>query len=206
MILFADDTNIFYSHKDSNFLNTVVNTELELHKLSSWFQANRHSILDQNLNWKSDIHNVARKISKSLGIIYKASFCLNEASLRTLHFNLVYSYLCYCVGVWGSTYPSNLKRVVTLQKQAIRITSKSKFHAHTDPLFKELKLLKLDSIIRFHICIVNINYDICKFMFLYRHGLLPESFDNMFPLDFHLTMKFIAIILSRYLAFLYPVL
>ena len=214
MILFADDTNIFYSHKDPNFLNTVVNTELD--KLSSWFQANRLSInvkksnfvifksaqnrqnldfsffidnnqidrveevvflgviLDQSLNWKSHIHNVARKISKSLGIIYKASFCLNEASLRTLYFSLVYPYLCYCVGVWGSTYPSNLKRVVTVQKRAIRIISKSKFDAHTDPLFKELKMLKLDSIIKFHIC---------KLMFLYKHGLLPESFDNMFPLN-----------------------
>ena len=129
VILFADDTNIFYSHKDPNFLNTIVNTEL--HKLSSWFQGNRLSInvkksnfvifksaqnrqnldfsffidnnqidrveevvflrviLDQNLNWKSHIHNVARKISKSLGSIYKASFCLNEASLCTLYFSLV---------------------------------------------------------------------------------------------------------------------
>ena len=41
MIFFADDTNIFYSHKDPNFLNTVVNTELD--KLSSWFQASRLS-------------------------------------------------------------------------------------------------------------------------------------------------------------------
>ena len=91
-----------------------------------------------------------------------------------LYFSLVYPYLCYCVGVWGSTYPSNLKRVVTLQKRAIRIISKSKFDAQTDPLFKELKMLKLDSIIRFHIC---------KLMYLYRHGLLPERFDNMFPLN-----------------------
>ena len=42
MILFADDTNIFYYHKDPNLLNTVVNTELD--ELSSWFQANRLSI------------------------------------------------------------------------------------------------------------------------------------------------------------------
>ena len=109
-------------------------------------------ILDQSLNWKSHIHNVARKISKSIGIIYKASFCLNEAFLRTLYFSLVYPYLCYCVGVWGSTYPSNpLKRVVTLQKRAIRIISRSKFDAHTDPLFKELNMLKLDSIIKSHV-------------------------------------------------------
>lgn len=149
IILFADDTNIFYSHKDPNFLSTIVNTELD--KLSSWFQANRLSInvkksnfvifksaqnrqnldfsffidnnqidrveevvflgviLDQNLNWKSHIHNVARKISKSLGIIFKASFCLNEASLRTLYFSLVYPYLCYCVGVWAPPTPPTLK-------------------------------------------------------------------------------------------------
>ena len=139
MILFADDTNIFDCHKDPNFLNTVVNTEID--KLSSWFQANRLSInvkksnfvifksaqnrqnldfsffidnnkidcvkevvflgviLDQNLRWKSHIHNVARKISKSLGIIYKTSFCLNEASLHTLYFSLVLGLLCWCLGL-----------------------------------------------------------------------------------------------------------
>ena len=41
-ILFADDTNIFYSHKDQNYLMEIVNTELK--KLSSWFQANKLSI------------------------------------------------------------------------------------------------------------------------------------------------------------------
>ena len=41
-ILFADDTNIFYSHKDQNYLMEIVNTELK--KSSSWFQANKLSI------------------------------------------------------------------------------------------------------------------------------------------------------------------
>ena len=41
-ILFANDTNIFYSHKDQNYLMEIVNTELK--KLSSWFQANKLSI------------------------------------------------------------------------------------------------------------------------------------------------------------------
>ena len=50
-------------------------------------------------------------------------------------------------------------------------------------------MLKLDSIIRFHIC---------KFMYLYRHGLLQESFDNMFPLNND-------IIRRRDLVFLYPI-
>ena len=41
-ILFADDTNIFFSHNDSNQMMEIVNNELK--KLPSWFQANKLSI------------------------------------------------------------------------------------------------------------------------------------------------------------------
>ena len=39
-------------------------------------------VIDENLMWKPHILNVSRKISKSLGILYKSSFCLSSASLR----------------------------------------------------------------------------------------------------------------------------
>ena len=62
-------------------------------------------ILDKNLAWNKHITNVARKISKSIGIIHKSSFFLPLASLQTLYFSLIYPYLVYCVSVWASTYP-----------------------------------------------------------------------------------------------------
>ena len=62
-------------------------------------------ILDENLAWNKHIANVARKISKSIGIIHKSSFFLPLASLQTLYFSLIYPYLVYCVSVWASTYP-----------------------------------------------------------------------------------------------------
>ena len=40
-------------------------------------------IVDEYLTWKPHIQNLTRKISKSLGIIYKSSFCLNKNSLHT---------------------------------------------------------------------------------------------------------------------------
>ena len=52
-------------------------------------------ILDEHLSWKSQIQNVAREVSKSVGIIYKSSFCLNKTSLCTLYYSLVYPYLHY---------------------------------------------------------------------------------------------------------------
>ena len=41
-ILFADDTNFLYSHKDLNELLEIVNRELE--KITHWFKANKFSL------------------------------------------------------------------------------------------------------------------------------------------------------------------
>ena len=81
-------------------------------------------VLDGNLTWKPHIANVSRKISKSIGIIYKSSFCLPKSSLITLYYRLVYPYLLYCVSVWGSTYPTNLNRFLLLQKRVVRTITK----------------------------------------------------------------------------------
>ena len=84
-------------------------------------------ILDEHLSWKPHILSVSRKISKSIGIIYKSSFCLPKTSLRSLYYSLVYPYLIYCVSVWGSIYQSNLNRIIIPQKNVIRIISKVPF-------------------------------------------------------------------------------
>ena len=48
-ILFADGTNIFFSHNDPNFLMELVNTELQ--KLSCSFQASKLSINVKKSNY-----------------------------------------------------------------------------------------------------------------------------------------------------------
>ena len=211
MILFADDTNILYSHTDASYLMEVVN--LELKKITCWFYTKKLSInvkksnsiifrprqnrqtldlafnisnysidrvkaatffgviFDEHLTWKSHIHNVARKVSKAIGIIYKSSFCLNNSSLRMLYFSLNYPYLFYCVSVWASTYPSKLRRLITLQKWGVRIILTSDFDAHTDTLFKNLKILNFEDIY---------NLQIGKCTYQYKFGLLPYNFHNMF--------------------------
>ena len=128
-------------------------------------------ILDENLTWKHHIANVARKISKSIGVIYKSSFCFPVTSLRTLYYNLVYPYLVYCASVWLSTYPTNLNRLVLLHKKFIRVISKMPFDAHTDPIFKSLQIMKLSE---------SYFFQVGKFMFSYKIDMLPNVFKEMF--------------------------
>ena len=91
-------------------------------------------ILDEHLSWKPHILSVSRKISKSIGIIYKSSFCLPKTSLHCFYYSLVYPYLIYCVSVWGSTYPSNLSRVFILQNKIINILTLEVGWLHLDML------------------------------------------------------------------------
>ena len=211
-ILFADDTNLFFSHKDPDYLISTVNEELS--KLDNWFKANKLSlnvkkcnfivfkprqkrvnldfsvtinnnplkrvnevvflgvVIDEHVNWKPHIANVASKISRAVGIMFKSRFFLSKSSLCTLYFSLVYPYLHYCIISWGSTYPTNLNRLFLLQKRAVRIITKASFDAHTDPIFKELNLLKLHQIYSFQLG---------TFMFLYKKNSLPQSFTTFFP-------------------------
>ena len=66
------------------------------------------------------------------------------------HFiSVIYPYLFYCVSVWASTYPLNLIKHLHFNytsKTILRIMSRSAFDVHTDPLFKKLEILNLESI------------------------------------------------------------
>ena len=103
-------------------------------------------ILDNKLNWKKHIDYVSRKSSKGIGMISKAKKYLNGDSLVTLCYSFIYPYMCYCNLIWGSTYESNLNRLIMLQKRIIRIISGTRSKEHTDPLFEKLGLLKFTSL------------------------------------------------------------
>ena len=60
--------------------------------------------------------------------------------------------------------------IALLQKRVVRIINKEKFDAHTDPIFKELKILKLEDIYLFHLG---------SFMYLFQNNLLPRPFGNL---------------------------
>ena len=118
---------------------------------------------------------LANKISKSIGIIHKASFFLNKQSLRILYFSMIYPYLQYYNLVWSNTYQTIMSRLQTLQKRIIRVINKSHFLAHTNPILKSLYLLKLEDIRKLQIS---------QFMFSIRNNLTPIGFHDMFTARF----------------------
>ena len=62
----------------------------------------------------------------------------------------------YCNLVWGSTYVTHLEPLFKLQKKAVRLIHNSDYLSHTNNLFLNSKLLKLEDIY---------NYQLGIFMF-----------------------------------------
>ena len=75
-ILFADDTNLFLSHDDLSYLNTIIN--LELDKLSIWLQTNKLSV---NTNKSNYFVFKSRQGRQPLDLNLKINKCnLNQVS------------------------------------------------------------------------------------------------------------------------------
>ena len=64
--------------------------------------------------------------------------------------SLIFSYMNYCNLVWGSAYECHLKPLLTLQKKAVRIITKSAYDERSAPIFNSLKILQLQKIYKFN--------------------------------------------------------
>ena len=128
-------------------------------------------VISSDLSWDHHTKYVCSKISKGIGIIYKARFKLNLQSLVSLYYSFVYPYLSYCLEVWGSTTKKNLLSLHKKQKKVIRLVIGADYCAHTEPLFLRLKILNVYRLYE---------YNVGLFMFKYHRGDCPSSLDYMF--------------------------
>ena len=88
------------------------------------------------------MESIAKKLSKTIGIINKLKHYHPLYTLKTIYDSLINSFLNYGILCWG--FKQN--RIFQLQKKAIRTITRSKYNAHTEPLFKKLNILKVNEI------------------------------------------------------------
>ena len=126
-------------------------------------------IIDDCLTWAMHISHIEKKISKSIGVINRAKHVLNRNTLVMLYYALIYPYLSYCHLIWGKSPNVHLRKLVVLQKRVIRIITMSPFLAHTNTLFRDLEILRVDDLY-IYLCSI----------FIYRclRSLYPRDFTH----------------------------
>ena len=99
--------------------------------------------LNENLNWTSHVSKIASRIASKIGILNQ----LKPQNISLVLYNtILLPHINYIILVWGHHH----KSIAQLQKRAIRVhvITLSKYLAHTEPLFKNLNILKVEDIFR----------------------------------------------------------
>ena len=100
-------------------------------------------LIDENINWNEHIKLVESKLSKNIGILFKAKNFLDKTSMRNLYFSFINVYINYANIAWGSAPQTKLKKIYSKQKQASRIILNEERDAHSKPLMKSLDILNV---------------------------------------------------------------
>ena len=96
-------------------------------------------IIDENLTWKNHIEVVENKISKNIGVLYRASHLCDFKNLK-IYFSFIHIYISYANIAWAKT---KLQGILKKQKHAARITFHANRFDHSRPLLKEMKALNV---------------------------------------------------------------
>ena len=131
-------------------------------------------LLDGNLCWNPHITELAKKLSCAVGMLHKIKQFCTSKTLCSIYHALFHSHLNYGNSVWGLS--SGTQKIYILQKKAIRAICKADFLAHTSPLFKELKILKLKD--QYLVNLASLMWD-------FDHEVNPTSLNILFNRPSH---------------------
>ncbi len=123
---------------------------------------------NEHMNWKCHINNLSNTIFRNISTLNKLKHFLPINTKLLIYNSLILSHLNFRILAWGY----QCERITKLQKK-IRIIRISKYNAHTETLFKELKLLKVTDILRLQEL---------KFYYKYKNNKLPHYLQHL-PLE-----------------------
>ena len=85
------------------------------------------------------VQKISNKISRIIDVLCPLKIYLTKHILRTIYNSLILPHLQYVLWTRGF----KMGRAELLQKRAVRVITCSKYNVHTEPLFKQLNLIKV---------------------------------------------------------------
>ena len=107
LALNIEKTNFLIFHSSRKICNYNITLKLDKKALSQKDHIKYLGVIvDSHLNWKYHILSVSKKISRSIGVMYRIRKYLKLHVLKSIYYSLVYSHIVYAIQVWGSANES----------------------------------------------------------------------------------------------------
>ena len=72
-------------------------------------------VIDEHLTRKNHIEVVENKISKNIGVFYRASHLLDFKDVLKIYFSFIHIYISYANIAWASTFKTKLQEILKKQ-------------------------------------------------------------------------------------------
>ena len=108
-------------------------------------------LLDEHLTWNDQVDKIKAKLNKGNAMLSKVRHHVNKPTLRSIYYAIFHSYLSYGCLSWGHNNHS-LKKILTLQKKALRLMNFAQRNSPSSPLFKDDRILKVNDQIYLNAC------------------------------------------------------
>ena len=126
------------------------------------------------------IKKLAHRISKAVGIMFELQQYTPRKALQALYYSLIHTHLLYGLPVWGSTHPSYLKKLITLQNKAVKLIGGGLYNDKVSPFYSQLKILMLP---------YRSKLEIGKFVNGHFQNRLPLNISNYFTLTSNIFLR-----------------
>ena len=109
--------------------------------------------MDENLVWTKHVNWVKSKLNQAIGILSKLRHNSNLPILRVAYHSLFGSHLQYGCQLWGQGNQSNQNAIQILQNRALSKITFKKYPDPSNPIYKELKILKFADLLHIRNCL-----------------------------------------------------
>ena len=104
-------------------------------------------------------------------MLSKVRHYVPKEQLKSIYYAIFSSHMVYGCQVWGQNHSLHLERIFKLQNRALRTINFEDWHADSNPLYIDNKILKLQDFVRLQNCL---------FIHDYLNNSLPKCFDDYY--------------------------
>ena len=137
-------------------------------------------IFDEYLDFSSHIETMNAKLKRANNLIAISRHYISRSLMIQIYYGQFHSHLTYGCQLWGQN-KNQIKKTFVLQKKAVRLITFNDHLAHTDPIFRELDILKLADIVTMHNIIFTHNTLNKKSPALFNNYFVLKSINHRHP-------------------------
>ena len=112
--------------------------------------------MDEHLTKNFQLDQIKTKLSRTCGLLAKLRYFAKTELLRTAYFAIFYSIFRSAIQVWVHHRNHTTKAIEEIQEKAIRIMSFKPKNEPTNPIFRNLKIMKFKDILAYKNCIFSL--------------------------------------------------